>query len=75
MTRELRGATATQRALMAYAYKDLSDDELDQYIAFLRTDVSKKFYAVLGYSVGVIMEKSMGKFGQELAYRLNRVNV
>ncbi|HEY0853672.1 MAG TPA: DUF2059 domain-containing protein [Devosia sp.] len=66
---------ATQRALMAYAYKDLSDDELDQYIAFLRTDVSKKFYAVLGYSVGIIMEKSMGKFGQELAYRLNRVNV
>jgi hypothetical protein len=66
---------ATQRALMAYAYRDLSDDELDRYIGFLRTDVSMKFYAVLGYSVGVIMEKAMGKFGEELAYRLNRVNV
>ncbi len=67
--------TATQRALMAYAYRELSDDELDRYIEFLRTDVSQKFYAVLGYSVGAIMEKSMSKFGQELAYRLNRVNV
>ena len=67
--------TATQRALMAYAYKDLSDTELDRYIEFLRTDVSQKFYAVLGYSVGAILEKSMGTFGQELAYRLNRVNV
>ena len=67
--------TATQRALMAYAYKDLSDDELEEYIVFLRTEVSMKFYAVLGYSVGIIMEKSMSKFGQELAYRLNRVNV
>ena len=66
---------ATQRALMAYAYDALSDDELDRYIEFLRTDVAKKFYAVLGYSVGVIMEKTMSKFGQELAYRLNRVNV
>jgi len=66
---------ATQRALMAYAYDALSDDELDRYIEFLLTDVAKKFYAVLGYSVGVIMEKTMSKFGQELAYRLNRVNV
>ncbi len=67
--------TATQRALMAYAYKDLTDAELDQYIGFLRTDVSMKFYTVLGYSVGTIMERTMGKFGKELAYRLNRVNV
>lgn len=66
---------AAQRALMAYAYKDLSDDELDRYIEFLRTDVSVKFYAVLGYSVGAILEQSMSKFGKELAYRLNRVNV
>jgi len=66
---------ATQRALMAYAYNDLSDDELERYIEFLRTDVSKKFYAVLGYSVGIIMENAMSRFGQELAARLNRVNV
>lgn len=66
---------ATQRALMAYAYADLSDEELDRYIAFLRTDVAMKFYAVLGYSVGSIMEEAMSEFGKELAYRLNRVNV
>lgn len=67
--------SASQRALMAYAYKDLSDEELDTYIEFLRTEVSKKFYAVLGYSVGTIMESTMSKFGTELARQLNRVNV
>ena len=57
------------RSLDLAACRELSDDELDRYIEFLRTDVSQKFYAVLGYSVGAIMEKSMSKFGQELASR------
>lgn len=67
--------TMTQRAIMAYAYKDLSDDELEQYLGFLRTGVSQKFYAVLGLSVGRIMESSMSRFGEELAHRLNQVSV
>lgn len=67
--------TMTQRAIMAYAYKDLADDELEQYLQFLRTDASQKFYAVLGLSVGRIMESTMSRFGEELAHRLNQVNV
>jgi len=67
--------SASQRALMAYAYQTLPDEELDTYIEFLRTDVSKKFYAVLGYGVGAIMESTMSTFGTELARQLNRVNV
>lgn len=67
--------TLTQRAIMAYAYKDLTDDELEQYLQFLRTGVSQKFYAVLGLSVGRIMESTMSRFGEELAHRLNQVNV
>lgn len=66
---------ASQRALMAYAYQDLSDDQLEVYVEFLRTDVSQKFYAIVGYGVGAIMESSMGRFGEQLARRLNQVNV
>lgn len=65
----------TQRALMAYAYRGLSDDELETYIQFLRTEVSQKFYAVVGRGVGAIMTKSMSRFGEQLAHRLNQVNV
>lgn len=65
----------TQRAIMAYAYQDISDQDMETYLVFLRTDASRKFYTVLGFNVGFIMEKTMSKFGQELAQRLNQVNV
>jgi hypothetical protein len=65
----------TQRALMAYAYASLSDDEVEDYLKFLRTDASQRFYALIGLSAGQVMERAMGKFGEELAHRLNRVNV
>lgn len=66
---------ASQRALMAYAYRDLSDDELETYVEFLRTDVSKKFYTIVGYGVGSIIKAAMSRFGEQLADRLNQVNV
>lgn len=65
----------SQRALMAYAYASLSDEELDTYLQFLRTDASQRFYALVGLSVGKVMEGAMSRFGEELALRLNRVNV
>lgn len=65
----------TQRALMAYAYDSLTDDEVETYLKFLRTDASQRFYALIGLSAGQVMERAMGKFGEELARRLNRVNV
>jgi hypothetical protein len=70
-----REVAATQRAIMAYAYRDLTDDEVETYLQFLRTEASKKFYAVVGYSVGTIMERAMSRFGEQLARRLNQVNV
>lgn len=66
---------ATQRALMAYAYQSLADDEVENYLTFLRTDASQRFYALIGLSVGKVMEGAMARFGEELAHRLNRVNV
>jgi hypothetical protein len=64
-----------QRALMAYAYRDLGDDDLDRYIAFLRTEPAQHFYAVAAYSVGQIAARSMARFGQMLAMRLSSVAI
>jgi len=65
----------TQRALMAYAYRDLSDDELETYVEFLRTEASRKFYVIVGVGVGSIVKGAMSRFGEQLADRLNQVNV
>lgn len=64
-----------QRAMMAYAYRTLSDDELDRYIAFLRTAPAQKLYAIAAYSVGQIVARSMSSFGEALAERMASVNV
>jgi hypothetical protein len=65
----------TQRAMMAYAYRDLSDADLDQYIAFLRTPAAQKFYAVAAYAVGRIVADGMSNFGEAFAARMKSVNV
>ena len=67
--------TRAQRAMMAYAYRGLSDDELDRYIAFLRTGPAQKLYAIAAYSVGQIVARSMSSFGETLAARMARVNI
>ena len=65
----------TQRAIMAYAYEPLSDSELEDYLVFLRTDPARKFYAVVSVSVGLVLKNTMSRFGEQLAHRLNQVNV
>ncbi len=65
----------TQRAMMAYAYRDLSDDDLDRYIVFLRTPAAQKFYAIAAYAVGRIVADSMSSFGEAFAARMQSVNV
>ena len=65
----------TQRAMMAYAYRDLSDDDLDRYIVFLRTPAAQKFYAIAAYAVGRIVADSMSAFGEAFAARMQSVNV
>jgi hypothetical protein len=66
---------ATQRAMMAYAYRVLSQDELEQYLQFLRTDAAQKLYAVASYAVGSVVTASMHRFGTALAHRMAQVNV
>lgn len=67
--------TDAQRALMAYAYRDLGDDELARYIDFLRTAPARHFYAVAAYAVGQIAARSMSSFGQTLAARMASVSI
>jgi len=66
---------ATQRAMMAYAYRDLAEADLDRYLEFLRTEAAQKLYALASYSIGRIVTDSMTTFGQRLATKLGRVNV
>src|SRR5690606_25045289 len=49
----------TQRAMMFFAYQDLSDEELDTYLVFLRTEAARKFYALAAYSIGEIIAAHM----------------
>ena len=65
----------TQRAMMAYAYRDLTDADLDQYIEFLRTPAAQKFYAIAAYAVGRIVADGMSAFGEAFAARMQSVNV
>lgn len=65
----------TQRAMMAYVYRDLTDAELDRYIEFLRTPAAQKFYAVAAYAVGRIVADGMSAFGEAFAARMQSVNV
>lgn len=65
----------TQRAMMAYAYHDLTDEELDRYVEFLATPAAQKFYAIAAYAVGRIVAGGMAEFGTALADRMHSVNI
>jgi hypothetical protein len=65
----------TQRAMMAYAYRDLTEAELDAYVEFLVTPAAQKFYAVAAYSVGRIVANGMSEFGAALAHRMHSVSI
>lgn len=67
--------TRAQRAMMAYAYRNLSDDDLERYIAFLRTPPAQKLYGIAAYAVGQIVARSMSSFGETLAARMASVNI
>jgi len=67
--------SSTQRAMLAYAYRDLPEADLDTYLEFLRTPAAQKFYALASYSIGQIVTDTMTTFGERLASKMGRVNV
>jgi hypothetical protein len=66
---------AGQRAIMAYAYRDLSDGDLDRYIAFLRTPAAQRFYSVAAIAVGHIVTEGMSAFGEAFAERMASIEI
>jgi hypothetical protein len=64
----------TQRAMMYFAYRELTEAELDTYLEFLRTEPARKFYAIAAFSIGEIITDRMEVFGETIARNLSRVN-
>jgi hypothetical protein len=79
VSRQLSGmksslADAT-RAVLAYTYASLSDDELEAYLQFLRAPATRKFYGAATLAIGDILRETMFGLGETVAQRLHRVNV
>jgi hypothetical protein len=65
----------TQRALVFYAYRELSDAQIEQYLEFLRTAAAQKLYAIAAYAIGETIAERMQRFGETFARRLAQVSV
>lgn len=65
----------TQRAMMFYAYRELTDTELDTYLDFLRTGSAQKLSTVAAYAIGEIITERMEAFGETLSRKLAQVSV
>lgn len=70
-----RTALDNQKAMMAYAYRDLSDTELDAYIAFLAGPVATKLTQRASEAADAILGEATHRFGQALAARMSGVGV
>jgi hypothetical protein len=62
-------------AAMAYTYNDLTDAELEDYLAFLRTPAARKFYDTATLAVGDIIRDTMFGLGEAVALSMHRVAI
>ena len=63
------------RAALAYTYADLTDDEMESYLTFLRTPAARKFYGNATLAIGAIIRETMAELGETVAGRLRRVDI
>ena len=63
------------RSTLAFTYADLSDDDLEAYLTFLRAPATRKFYATLTLATGEIIEETMLSIGKDVAARLGAVAI
>ena len=70
-----RTALDNQKAMMAYAYSDLSDAELDTYIAFLAGPAATRLTQRASEAADAIVTEATHSFGQALATRMSGVGV
>jgi hypothetical protein len=64
---------ASQQAMLAFAYRELSDAELEAYLQFLRTPEARKFYSLAIVAIAGIGAEAMTAFGEALVTKLNEV--
>lgn len=67
--------TEAARAALAFTYADLTDAELEAYLAFLRTPEARNFYAAATLAVGAIIRDTMVELGESVARRMRRVSI
>ncbi len=70
-----KAALDNQKAMMAYAYRDLSDAELDAYVAFLAGPAATKLTLRASEAADSILAEATHSFGQALAARMTGVGV
>jgi hypothetical protein len=63
------------RGALALTYSELSDAELGAYVDFLRTPETRKFYTVASVTVGALIREAMFTLGEDMAARLQRVDI
>lgn len=63
------------RSTLAFTYAELSDDDLEAYLTFLRAPATRKFYATLTLAIGEIIEETMFGIGQDVAARMGAVAI
>lgn len=63
------------RATLAYTYAEVTDPELEAYLAFLRTAAARKLYGATNLAVSAIIRDTMFNLGQSVALRLRRVDI
>jgi hypothetical protein len=54
---------------LAYTYREISDGDLDDYIAFLDSDLGQKLYNVLNSALVEVLTTATRKFGHDLMLR------
>lgn len=63
------------RGALALTYAELSDDELADYVGFLGSPATRKFYSVASVTVGALIREAMFALGEDVAARLQRVSI
>ena len=63
------------RGALALTYADLSEAELETYLAFLRQPATRRFHAVASATIGTLIRETMFALGEDVAARLARVDI
>jgi hypothetical protein len=63
------------RSTLAFTYAELSDEDLETYLEFLRAPATRKFYTTAAAAIGEILQQTMFGIGQDVAARLSAVAI